>query len=141
MKTYESLAFTVGLMARGFERELRSALAGFDVTPGQLPVMLALYEHDGLTQAALARVAAVEQPTMAATLGRMERNGLVSRSPDPVDARRAEVHLTGRARSIEGPLIDAARTVNRKAVRGLSADERALLYRVIDRATANLDVR
>ncbi len=141
MKIHESLALTVGMTARLFERELRVAFAPLGVLPGQFPVLLALYEDDGLTQAALARVAGVEQPTMARTLARMESAGLVRREPDPGDGRSAGVHLTERARDLERPLVDAARTVNRRAVRGLSADERSLLYRVIERASANLAAR
>jgi DNA-binding MarR family transcriptional regulator len=141
MKASESLSFGVGLMARLFDRELRVAFREHDVLPGQFPVLLVLYESDGLTQAELARAVGVEQPTMAATLQRMESAGLVRREPDPADARRAGVFLTERARELEQPLSDAARMVNRRAVRGLSAEERALLYRVVERASQNLASR
>jgi DNA-binding MarR family transcriptional regulator len=141
MKPHESLGFEVGLMSRAFERELRAALHQFRVLPGQLPVLLALYDRDGRTQAELARTVGIEQPTMAATLGRMERAGLVERSPDEEDARRARVGLTKRARELQRPLIDAARAVNRRAVRGLSADDRSVLYRVVERVSANLGAR
>ena len=141
MKTYESLAFDVGVLARLFERELRLAFAEHEVLPGQFPVLLGLYDRDGLTQADLARIAGVEQPTMAATLQRMERSGLVRREPDPADGRRAIVFLTERGRELERPLVDSARGINRRAVRGLSADDRSLLYRVIGRATTNLAAR
>jgi DNA-binding MarR family transcriptional regulator len=111
------------------------------VQPGQLAVLLALYERDGRTQAELARSLTVEQPTMASTISRMERDGLVWRQPDEGDRRRARVRLTRRSRLLESSLIDAARAVNRRAVRGLSAEERAALYRAVDRASANLGAR
>jgi DNA-binding MarR family transcriptional regulator len=141
MKPHESLAVRVGQVGRLFDRELRAAFREFDVLPGQFPVLLALYDEDARTQADLARVLDVEQPTMAATLGRMERSGLVQRSPDQADARRARVSLTKRGQALERPLIDAARAVNRRAMRGLSAEERSALYRAIDGATANLGHR
>ena len=139
MKPNESLAHAFGSMSRLVERELRSEFARFGVQPGQLPVLLSLYEHDGLTQAELASSIGVEQPTMAATLGRMERQGLVARSPDADDGRRVDVHLTTSARQLERPLTDAVRAVNRRALRGLSADERTLLYGLADRLHQNLD--
>ena len=141
MKTHESLAFAMSLSARRFERELRTAFLPLGVLPGQFSVLLALYEADGLTQADLARIAGVEQPTMASTLGRMERDGLVRRAPSAGDGRRVGIHLTERARELERSLIDAARGVNRRAVRGLSAEERSLLYGVIDRVSSNLGAR
>jgi DNA-binding MarR family transcriptional regulator len=138
MKTTESLSFGVGFMARAFDRELRAAFHPHGVLPGHFPVLLVLYESDGITQAELARAVGVEQPTMAGTLRRMEAVGLVRREPDRGDARRAGVFLTDRARELEEPLTAAARNVNRRAVRGLSAEERALLYAVLERAISNL---
>jgi DNA-binding MarR family transcriptional regulator len=139
MKPNESLAHAFGSMGRLVERELRGALGEYRVQPGELPVLLALYESDGMTQAQLTESVHVEQPTMAATLGRMERHGFVARQPDPDDGRRVAVHLTERARQMEKPITDAVRAVNRRALRGLSADERNLLYNLPDRLQQNLD--
>ena len=139
LRADESLAIGFALVARAFERELRAALAAHGVAPGQFHVLLALYEHDGQSQAELARVTAVAQPTMAATLERMERDGLVERAPPTAGGRRlAGVHLTASARRLERPLTDAARVVNRRAVRGLPAADRATLYRLVDRLLLNL---
>ena len=138
MKTDESLAHAFGSMSRIVERELRSVFAEYGVQPGQLPVLLALYERDGQTQAELASWTGVEQPTMASTLTRMEREGFVTRRPDPDDGRRVDVFLTTPARRIEQPLADAVRGVNRRALRGLSAEERTLLYELPERLRRNL---
>jgi DNA-binding MarR family transcriptional regulator len=138
MKPTESLAVGVAQLSRMFDRELRAALLQTGVAPGQLPVLLALYEADGRTQADVARELAVEQPTMARTLTRMERDGLVERRADADDRRRARVHLTERSRALRVQLIDAARGVNRRAVRGLSAEQREALYQAVERATGNL---
>src|SRR4051812_33468072 len=100
MKPTESLAVGVAQLSRMFDRELRGALLPTGVLPGQLPVLLVLYDADGPTQAELARRLGVEQPTMAATLGRMERDGLIERRADEDDGRRARVHLTERSRRL-----------------------------------------
>ena len=78
---------------------------------------------------------------MATTLNRMERDGLVRRAPDPDDGRRVGVHLTRPARRLEQPLTDAVRAVNRRALRGLSAEERSLLYGLTERLRVNLGAR
>jgi DNA-binding MarR family transcriptional regulator len=141
MKPTESLAVGVAQLSRMFDRELRAAFIETGVLPGQFPVLLALYDRENQTQADLARALAVEQPTMASTLARMEGAGLVERQPDEDDGRRARIRLTERARALQGPLIDAARGVNRRAVRGLSAEQRAALYRAVERASENLGAR
>ena len=138
MERHESLAHAFGAMSRLMERELRSACAEHHVLSGQLPVLLTLYDEDGLTQTELADRTGVEQPTMAATLARMEQDGLIERSPDPADGRRVSVFLTRAGRRLERVLIDAVRAVNRRALRGLSAEERALLYGLPERLRANL---
>ena len=60
------------------------------VAAGYLPVFFAL----AATQTALASLAAIEQPTMAATLTRMERDSLIHRRPDPQDGRSSLISLT-----------------------------------------------
>jgi DNA-binding MarR family transcriptional regulator len=139
MKQHEPLGQAFAGIARLFERELRGAFAEYHVLPGQLPVLLALYERDGLTQSQLAAAIGVEQPTMASMLNRMERDGLVSRDDDRHDGRRVRVRLTTPAKRLEKPLTDAARAVNRRALRGLSGDERSLLYSLPDRLRENLE--
>jgi DNA-binding MarR family transcriptional regulator len=93
------------------------------VVPGQFAQLLALYQTDGLTQAELCTRVQIEQPTMANTLARMERDGLITRTPDPADQRRALVRLTEHARRLEPDLLAAARAVNDLATQGLTDEE------------------
>ena len=82
---------------------------------------------------------------MAATLARMERDGLIERRPDQSDARARRIQLTARARSLEEPALAAARSVNARALAGFSEAERdaflAGLRRVVGALsrTAELD--
>jgi DNA-binding MarR family transcriptional regulator len=138
MKPHESLAHAFGVMTRLLERELRDSFAEHHILPGQLPVLLALFERDGSTQTEIANATGVEQPTMAATLKRMERDGLVYRAPEVHDGRRMGVFLTAPAWRLEKPVTDAIRAINRRAMRGLSAEERSLLYALPERLRANL---
>jgi DNA-binding MarR family transcriptional regulator len=75
----------------------------------------------------LAESEAIAQPTVTTLVGRLERDGLVQRAPDPDDARAVRVHLTdaGRVRLAE---MRAARALLLDARLGrLTTDERALL--------------
>ena len=122
--------------ARMFVRALERRL--LNGTAGQMPVFLALNDGAAYTQTELARIAAVEQPTMANTLQRMERDGLIARTPDPDDRRSSRVSLSklGKRRAAEA--MEAALAVNEVGFSGLSAAEREtffdLLHRVIARA-------
>ena len=92
--------------ARLFARAIDQRLKAIGVSSGQLPVFFALAGGKALTQKELARLAAIEQPTMASTLARMERDGLIERRPDPDDGRSSLVSLSAKARQ-EGRAGDA----------------------------------
>ncbi len=119
-----SAGYLINHLARIFEQALAERIGPLGLAPGQFPVLLALWEEDGLTQSALVERLDVEQPTMANTLSRMERDGLVVRTPHGEDRRARIVRLTPRARALEGPATDAASAVNAALLAGLSEQAR-----------------
>ncbi|MEE1939971.1 MarR family winged helix-turn-helix transcriptional regulator [Streptomyces sp. TRM 70361] len=133
-----SLGYQVNHLARLLERALRLRIEEYGVVPGQFAPLLALYEQEGFTQRELCERVQIEQPTMANTLQRMERDGLIHRVPDPHDKRQAKVLLSDRARELREPLIAAARDVNSLATRGLDAAEVAQLLSLIAQSIENL---
>ncbi len=135
----ESLGYQVNHLARLMAQALRERIESMGVAPGQFAQLLALYEEDGLTQRELCERVRIEQPTMASTLRRMERDGLVERVPDPADGRSARVLLTDRSRRLEKDLVAAARTVNCDATRGLSRTETSTLMGSLTHVIANLE--
>lgn len=100
--------------------------------------MLALYEQDGVTQGRLCEQVSIDQSTMAHTLKRMERDGLITREPDRSDGRRALIRLTDRARGIESDLARSAMVVNARATRGFTKDELDLCHQLVARMIENL---
>ncbi len=71
----------VGHAYRTFARIVDAQLRELGFAMSQLPVLIALKQGKPLPQAELARIARVEQPSMAQLLNRMERDGLVERVP------------------------------------------------------------
>jgi DNA-binding MarR family transcriptional regulator len=136
---HTSLGYQVNHLGRLLAQALRDRIAPLGVVPGQFAQLLALYEQDGLTQAELCQRVRIEQPTMANTLNRMERDGLVRRVPDPTDGRRFRMMLTSRARQLEPALTSAARGVNADATRGLGDDEVAMFMTTLARVIDNLE--
>jgi DNA-binding MarR family transcriptional regulator len=136
---HRSPGYVVNHLARLFASALVRRIGVHGVTPGPFPVLLSLWEREGVTQAALADELAVEQPTMANTLKRMERDGLVRRAPDPDDRRRARIRLTPRGRALEPVLTASARATNAVALAGLSPVEAAQFLALAARIVANLE--
>jgi MarR family transcriptional regulator, transcriptional regulator for hemolysin len=109
------------------------------LTIAQMPVLYALKDGAALTQKELASLAQIEQPTMAQLLGRMERDGLIRRKPNPDDKRSSLIALSplalkklpkAKAVLLEGSSI---------ALRGFTEREIATLSRLLLRVVDNLD--
>ncbi|MBT8372219.1 MAG: MarR family transcriptional regulator [Deltaproteobacteria bacterium] len=77
------------------------AAAGVDhVKPAYLGVLMSLWENNGLKVIELGRRAGLEPSTMTGLLDRMERDGLLKRSSDPVDRRVLRINLTTEGRNV-----------------------------------------
>lgn len=80
--------------ARLLARETETMLGPIGLNPAYVPVLLALSAGGAHTPKGLADAASVEQPTMTATIQRMERDGFVTRKRNPDDGRSALIVLT-----------------------------------------------
>lgn len=138
IRRQDSLGYQIGLLSRLFDRALESELAMHKVLPGQFPALVMLYQNDGLTQADLCQRINVEQPTMANTLNRMERDGLIQRVGDPDDKRRSLIYLTDRAMAFKDDLIERARQVPGQALAGLDSADQDKLFHIIGKMINNL---
>jgi len=136
--TDRSVAGLVMLAGRLFARTLQSRLGPHGVAPGQLAVLRLLWEEDGLTQAALARKARVEQPTMARTLDRMARDGLIERVPSKQDRRAFNVRLTRHGRQLRQGVKAEAGALDTLAVASMAKAERDKLAALLRRLIASL---
>ena len=119
-KPEESLGYMANYVARLYARAMGREMARHGAQMSYFPVLLALWEADGQTQSELAARAQIEPPTMAATLGRMARDGLIRRTRDPHDKRATRVTLTAEAAALREPLTAAAKAVNALSVARLT---------------------
>jgi DNA-binding MarR family transcriptional regulator len=119
-----SAGYLLNHLGRIFARELATAIQPLGLAPGQFVLLLELWRENGLTQRELVHRLDVEQATVANTLARMERDGLIERRPHPEDGRAQSIHLTARGRALEAPATSAATGINRRLLGVLSAAER-----------------
>ena len=133
--TTVSAGYLTNQLARIFARELARAIQPLGLAPAQFLVLARLCSGPPATQRDLAQQADVDQATMAGTLSRMERDGLIERRPNPNDGRSQLIAPSERARSLYLSAAAHATEVNDRALAVLSPDERdaflTLLRRVI----------
>jgi MarR family transcriptional regulator, transcriptional regulator for hemolysin len=123
------------LLMRHFEQRLRP----LDFGMAYLPVVIALDENGALLQKHLAELAHVEQPTMAALLARMERDGLIAREPHPNDKRASQISLSKKAKDRLPSAKDRLGEVVEQATSGFDEAERAIMIALLRRVVENLD--
>ncbi len=131
--------YLLGRAARLFTRRADDRLRELGFSAAYVPVLRALRDGSALSQTALADLARVEQPTMAKTLARMERDRVVRRTPNPDDGRSSLYALT--PRSLDN--VAAARRVlvkgGEEMLAGLTEAEVAQLGALLRRVVANLE--
>lgn len=125
-------------MARLSVQAMQRRLAPLQLSPAQFMALSVLWTEDGLTQRDLAARLGVEQATMANTLSRMERDGLIWRRPHPDDGRSQQIRLTQAAQALEQSAMAAAQAVNETVLAALPQAERGLFLSMITRVIAGL---
>lgn len=133
--TSGSVGYLTNQLARIFARELARAIQPIGLAPAQFLVLTRLCSGPPLTQRALAEAADVDQATMAGTLTRMDRDGLILRQPNPNDGRSQLIAPSDRARTLFKQATTEATGVNRRALSTLTTEEQevfiALLRKMI----------
>lgn len=133
-----SAGFLANHMARLFAKGLQHRIRPLGLAPAQFMTLLELWERDGIAQRELTRKLDVEQATMANTLIRMERDGLIERRSLPEDGRSQSIHLTPKAIALREAATAAARAQNEVALAGLSTEERGLFIDLMRRVIASM---
>lgn len=134
----QSVGYMLNLAARLISQRTSERLAPLGVLPGYLPLLFALRELGQSAQAELGERASVEAPTVARTLSRMERDGLVERVTDAADRRRMIVKLTPKAKGLLPQVEQIALEMNGLAAAGLPHQGEATLLDLLGRVVSNL---
>ena len=118
----DCVSFLVGKAAQRISRRAKELLAPHDVTPPQYAVLKVLFDGDGLSAREIG-----DGATITGIIDRLEKAGLVERRDDPVDRRVHRLVLTGRAKSLAGPLDVAMDQLNEEA-RVLLGESAGVVY-------------
>lgn len=140
----KSRAYRTGVLARRLHLGLSAVVdrrlqeEGLDLTRPQALVLMALVEHPGLSNAELARRNGVSPQTMHQILARLERDGLVDRSPHPTLKRVQALSATPVAVELVTRGSDAVRAAIEGALRTLAPSEQDQLIALLERCVALL---
>jgi MarR family transcriptional regulator for hemolysin len=132
-------SFWINVASRALLRHFDAHLRPFGFAMSHLPVLRALLDGRARSQTELAHAARVEQPTMAETLARMVRDGVVQREPNPDDRRGTLISITRQSRARLAKAKAALMEAERQAMAGISDEEQAVLRVLLQRVAKNLE--
>jgi DNA-binding MarR family transcriptional regulator len=104
-----------------YDREMRAQLPG--MTRVRCTVLIHLAQHEGVNQAALAKILEIRPITLVRLLDRLEADGFVTRMPAPDDRRAPVLALSAKALPIVEDIYVLTRKIYEDLLLGISQAE------------------
>ncbi len=108
------------------------------LTSVQSDAMRAILENPGITAGALSQKMRLSQSTVAGILSRLERKGIILKSADETDGRRAILSATKRGEELAEFLKITALETQQELTAGMSDDEKREFDRLLQIALDNM---
>jgi len=141
--THQAHEAVLNIVLTGTElvKEGTHTLKPVGLTDAQFNVLMLLSEHsDGrrLNQTELGRMLLVNRSNITGLVDRMERDGLVSRRPDPDDRRINWIEMTDRGREVLSTAHEAYYRRIEDVMSGLPAEDCRTLCRLLEEVRRGL---
>lgn len=134
-----SLGYQIRYAYRAFVKALAEELGPYRVTTSQWSALRVLWQYEGLSQVELAQRMMVEKASLTPVLAAMEAGGLITRRRNLEDKRKVKIYLTTAGRGLRGKVLPLGARINKRATRGLTAQETQTLHALLAKVMANLD--
>jgi DNA-binding MarR family transcriptional regulator len=135
----DSIGYLTRYAFRAFVKALAIELEKHGILPGEWSVFRVLWKGDDISQVELAQRMRVEKASLTSVLNKMQRKGLIRKTPDKVDRRKINITLTAKGASLKAPLLPFAGKINTRATRGMTGTEVDQLCNLLARVIGNLD--
>lgn len=120
----DQFPFAVARVTRRWRKLLDERLKDLGVTQARWTTMVYLQKGgEGLTQRELARLMAIENPTLVRLLDSLEQQGLIERRPCPNDRRARRLHLTPDGTEFMNVLTERAAKLREEMLEGISDED------------------
>ena len=116
--------------ARRLRQEAAAETSG--LTPTSVAALATIERHGPITPSEIAEIERVKRPTITRTLGCLEREGLIDRTPDPDDGRSAMVSVNAAGRERLRRLRGRKNAYLARRMRDLSDEEVETLERAAE---------
>ena len=125
------ISYVVGRLDRALRREIAALVAPHGLTVPQYTALSILRDRAGLSNAQLARRSYVTPQSMNEVIAKLERDGLVARSPAANHGRVLEMTLTQAGREVLERCEAAVTEMESRMLADLDDDTRAQLLKAL----------
>jgi DNA-binding MarR family transcriptional regulator len=127
----ESIGYLLGRAYTEGHRNLHKGLADLDLTPQQYVIVMKLNELGEASQNLLGRSVGMKRVTVHGIISRLSTGGLIEVRGDDADRRLALLSLSPAGKALVGELAHRAQVAAAKSLASLSANEKAILGRIL----------
>ncbi len=133
----ERLAELISVAPRAWRRALDGRLQPLGLSQAKWLALLHLARCGGrLPHGELAARIGIEPATLVRLVDRLERDGWVTRTPDPADGRGKRVALTRRAQGLSARLERTARALRTELLADIPLEDLGAAIRVLEHVVA-----
>jgi DNA-binding MarR family transcriptional regulator len=108
-------------------RRLRPTIAGSDLTPSQISILLTVDRRGPMRLTELAAIESINPTMLSRITGALCERGLITRTPDAVDRRAALVESTAAGRRMRKRILKERTSALQSRLQELSEQERQAL--------------
>lgn len=119
-------------------RETFQELKKIGIHPKQVPFMILLSNQEGLSQREISKELGISPPTVAVSVKRLEKSGMVERRADEKDQRRCRIYLTRQGKEVISSGKKCVEEKEALVFQGFTESEQCLMKRFLDQMIENL---
>lgn len=129
----------IGVVARALDSISNIEFRDVDLTRGQYLYLVRIVEQPGIIQEQLVNQLKVDRATVARSVAKLCRQGLVVKQPDPNNAKASLLFATAAGKKAYAPIHRENQYSLRRALDGMTEAEVATLTRLLNQMTQNID--
>lgn len=129
---------SLSLIVRGGDTFMARCLDDFGITPAEVIVLMYLYGHDKSRQEDIAAFYALDKGSVAKTLQKLEKKGLVERTVNEEDQREKVIRVTEKGFCVRGVCTDLVRDWHEAMFQGITKEESVAFERVLGKIANNV---
>ena len=121
----------MGMLMHKMMNRAKGMYQEFDLNKSQAGILFTLHRSDSMSQKELAARLNVTPPSITSSIQKMERDGYLTRHPDPADQRIMRLTLTEKGKSCIKGVYTVAEQMEELMFRGMTREEIMLFKRLL----------